>query len=99
MNITSLNLINKCGYCPYCLTIKDARSMVRVRFTVDNIQEIINADQGTVLNPVNLLKWVEFYSDAYEVDFEIDTYRHAFIPVAILNGTPVCPAHLWTITQ
>jgi hypothetical protein len=81
------------GYCPYCLCIKDYTANVCVRYTSESLQHRVIAVNPT--NPVWLNNWVDTYREYDDAVFEINEYQNAFIPVAFIDGTPVCPVHLW----
>jgi hypothetical protein len=97
------DILQRWGLCPHCLAIKNYTTYVRVRFAdAKGLSHYINADNAT--DPVRLSTWVYSYINNIEIDpdtldFEINNYLQAFIPVAVINGTPVCPVHLWAQTK
>jgi hypothetical protein len=89
------SIIKQWGYCPYCLCVKDSRTSVRARYITDDGKLYIT-EADNPLYPIHLLKWVEDHSLETEINFMINAYDGAFIPVAVVKGTPVCGVHLWS---
>lgn len=98
MNNISQGLVRKYGYCPHCLCVKDARITVSVSYTGDD-EKYYREIAENPTDPSWLLQWVDKYSLETNLDFQIASYYKAFIPVAIVNGTPLCPVHLWACTS
>lgn len=95
MNITGLQrqLIKRWGYCPYCLCIQNRQCIVRAIWTANELQYNEHCEDNT--NSQYVIEWIEKHIFDDNIDFEINQYIHAFIPVAIVNGTPLCQMHLW----
>jgi hypothetical protein len=97
------NILEVWGLCPYCLSIKAISSYACVHFTdATGTTHIKYADNTTY--PNQLSAWVYKYIDNVEIDpetldFEVNGYHNAFIPVAVINGSPVCPLHLWVLVK
>ena len=86
-------LLDHWGLCPYCLANRNHTTSIRVHYTSENMQYVIAA--GNPTDPKYLDAWIRGFLKYEDVNFEINQYMNAFIPVAIVNGSPVCPWHLW----
>jgi hypothetical protein len=108
-----LDLLARYGFCPWCLAIKNAQTIVVARTPVRYVQKTDGAtmtvydtryphqDGVEITNPNGLITWLHKQLGEHlgAVDFEIDQTQHRFVPVAIFDGTPVCPVDLWWLTE
>lgn len=83
------------GFCPFCLSIRNATSFVRAVWADGGQTDVPYA---TVTNPAKLDEWLRgcMGTDGFR-DFIYDACNGAFIPVATWQGTPVCGRHLWML--
>lgn len=92
-----LDLLGQYGFCPYCLAIKNYTTTVLARSS----QRTDIAPPEVCTDPVALSRWLhdKLGEHAGEVRFEIGDTTNRFVPVAFINGTPVCPVDLWWLTD
>lgn len=91
--------IDRWGYCPYCLSQKSDREMVLIEYLDDEEKLFYKEHFDSPTDTLSLIQWLDKMRFMKRVDFTVNQYRHAFIPIAIINGTPVCQMHMWQQTE
>lgn len=92
---TSINILKNKGYCPFCVSIQNAQTLVRVNLNNTTLQTMKNPT-----NPHDLIQWLDdWIGEPNWIEFTLDAISHAFVPVAVIKNTPVCPYHLWYLTK
>jgi hypothetical protein len=51
------------------------------------------------VRPVRLTEWLHDHISEDFDQFTLDTFANAFVPVAVIASTPLCPNHLWMETN
>lgn len=95
MGSRPLELLDKWGFCPFCLAIKNYSTFVRARFP----GRTTNAPQNILVSPVELTAWLDEQVEAGCTSFELNQVQQAFVPVAVWQNTPLCGWHLWQFTD
>jgi hypothetical protein len=91
-----LQLLDRWGFCPFCIATQDSRSTVEVH---DRYKHVEVAPPGTAVNPVRLTEWLHDHISQDFDHFTLDIFANAFVPVAVIASTPLCPNHLWLETD
>lgn len=98
-----LQLLDRWGFCPFCVAIRNTMSSVTVQYrrTPDggHIRLDEQAPPRIITRAVELTEWLYDHITEDFSTFILDEYRDAFVPVAVIGGVPLCPIHLWAETD
>lgn len=90
-----LQLLDRWGFCPFCVSIRNYHSMVEVHYRPGAELAAEQAPYQILTRPVQLTEWLHDHITEHFADFQLDGISAAFVPVAVIAGIPLCPAHLW----
>jgi hypothetical protein len=94
--VRPLQLLDRWGFCPFCVSIRNYQSIVEARYRNGPAQV---ADDRILTRPVQLTEWLHERITEDFAEFRLDDYASAFVPVAVIAGVPLCPTHLWIETD
>ena len=95
-----LQLLDRWGFCPFCVAIRNWTSSVAVHYRPGTRELAIEqAPQQILTRPVLLTEWLHDHITEDFAEFRLDEVTAAFVPVAVIAGIPLCPNHLWIETD